>query len=125
MIQFFTSQGSSYNFCPATSTSIRTKRSGGSGQGRVHKRQACVFFDTYVNPVTHKIVIGYLEGERVIPIYSTAEAGNEKIGMVSISRESGEVKLYQVFLHPAHGLRPYEWDKKRRHIGNVIVEIRR
>tara|TARA_B100000945_G_scaffold229100_1_gene185689 strand:+ start:134 stop:508 length:375 start_codon:yes stop_codon:yes gene_type:complete len=120
---FTTLESSEYNFCPETNTSIRHKKSGGSGQNVVHPEASCVFVKEYLNPYLHKVVVGYLDGSQIIPIDTVADAGGNKIGIVAIHKRTGQMSLHKVYLSPRIGLRPYEWLPNIRHIGNVIVSI--
>lgn len=129
MTIFYTSQGSRYEFDPRTNTSIREKRSGGSSQGIVHDPLSCIFLNLS-KPLplfTRRIRVGYRGEQGFISVDSVREAMGEPLGVIVINRNSGEVEDLippkDVSLTPKIGYRPYEWDRKNRHLGNEIVKI--
>ena len=125
-MKFTTSQGSSYDFFPSTCTSIRFKRSGGSGQGELYCQMNVFFVDRKVplyNP-TYQCIPGYIDKGN-----GTFHPYHPQSNMLVIKRrETGEIVGYlPTSKTPKIGLRPFEWVKAEsgyeKHLGNEIVTI--
>ena len=133
--RFITSQGSEYIFDSAKQTTVRNKRSGGSGQGEEHNEMQVVFLEDKIRlySPTVKVSLGVYNKSgsftEVVKVPS-AISEDDKLVVVEMDRlNPGRVlHIQRAHLEPAIGLRPFEqgYDdigQFTKHLGNEIVEI--
>jgi hypothetical protein len=135
MIKFKTSQGSEYFFDPIEQKSKRTKKSGGSEQGKEFSFLPVVFIKDKVRLYYPNVKVyvgifsktGSLNPVNEIP-KSLSE--NDKLVVVEVERQNPTKVLHiqRAFLEPAFGFFPFETGYNEsgeyiKHLGNDIVEI--
>ena len=122
-MNFTTLHGSVYQFDSASNTSVRLKKSGGSGQGELHDEMSVVFVENKVCPIRHKVRVVVKRGDQLIPVDSVIDK-NETHGVIEICRKTGNIlSMQRAHLVPEIGFTPYEWSGAKRHVGNTIVSI--
>lgn len=132
---FKTSQGSEYIFDSAKQSTVRNKKSGGSGQGEKHSEMQVVFVKDKIrlySPAV-KVSLGLYNKSGSFTAISEVPSiisEDDKLVVVEMDRHNpGRVlHIQRAYLEPEIGLHPFEQGYNDigdfvKHLGNPITEI--
>ena len=137
LIKFTTSQGSEYIFNPDIQKSKRTKKSGGSNQGKTFPYLSVVFIEDrskvrLYNP-RFNVKVGLFTDTGMFKQFNDVPKiinENEKLVVIEFDKDNmtRPLNIQKAFLNPKVDLFPLEWGNNIKgqpikHLGNKIIEV--